>query len=76
MLYNLNKSMAVSFLGGSCNLCKNGCGKDGCNNPGKARIPWEATGVNLIKTVERMDIGYKIKFPITDVFFRYGLLMF
>ena len=76
LLYCNNNSMAISFIGGSCKLCKNGCGKEKCNNPGKARIPWEAIGVNLIKTIENMDIGYNIQFPIRNTFYRYGLLLF
>jgi len=71
-LYINNKSLAVSFIGGSCKLCKNGCGKDACNNPGQARIPLEATGVNVIKTLA--NIGIKIEFPIKNVFHRYGLI--
>lgn len=76
ILYCNNKSMAISFIGGSCKLCKTGCGKEKCNNPGKARIPWEAIGVNLIKTVENMNIGCHIQFPVKDTFYRYGLLLF
>ena len=76
ILYCNNESMAISFIGGSCKLCKNGCGKEKCNNPGRARIPWEAVGVNLIKTIENMNIGYNIQFPIKDTFYRYGLLLF
>lgn len=72
VLYNCNHSMAISFIGGSCKLCKNGCGKTACNNPGQARIPLEATGVNIIKSLEQ--IGIKIEFPIKDVFYRFGLL--
>ena len=46
--------MAISFIGGSCKLCKNGCAKDKCNNPGMARIPLEATGVNVIKSLDNI----------------------
>lgn len=71
-LYINNNSLAISFIGGSCKLCKNGCGKERCNNPGMARIPLEATGVNVIKTLE--NIGIKVQFPIKDRFYRYGLI--
>ena len=71
-MYINNNSLAISFIGGSCKLCKNGCGKERCNNPGMARIPLEATGVNVIKTLE--NIGIKVQFPIKDRFYRYGLI--
>ena len=71
-LYTNNNSLAISFIGGSCKLCKNGCGKERCNNPGMARIPLEATGVNVIKTLA--NIGIKVQFPIKDRFYRYGLI--
>lgn len=72
-LYNHNESMALSFIGGSCKLCKNGCGKDGCVNPYLSRTPWEATGCNVIKTLDK--IGIKVKFPITDTLCRYGIIL-
>lgn len=53
-------------------LCKNGCAKDKCNNPGMARIPLEATGVNVIKSLA--NIGIKIEFPLIDKFYRFGLI--
>lgn len=71
-LYEHNDSLAVSFIGGSCKLCKNGCAKDKCNNPGMARIPLEATGVNVIKSLA--NIGIKIEFPLIDKFYRFGLI--
>lgn len=37
-------ALTLSFIGGSCKLCKNGCGKDKCNNPYQSRSPLEATG--------------------------------
>lgn len=70
-LYNNNDSLAVSFIGGSCKLCKV-CGKDRCNNPGMARIPIEATGVNVIKSL--YNIGIDVKFPLNNVFYRFGII--
>jgi len=43
LLWEKNNSTAISFIGGSCKLCKNGCGSDKCNNPYMARSPLEAT---------------------------------
>ena len=71
-LYEHNDSLAISFNGGSCKLCKNGCAKDKCNNPGMARIPLEATGVNVIKSLD--NIGIKIEFPLINKFYRFGLI--
>lgn len=31
-LYLQNNAMAISFIGGSCKLCKNGCATDRCAN--------------------------------------------
>ncbi|MFA6923661.1 MAG: DUF2284 domain-containing protein [Bacteroidales bacterium] len=72
ILFGKNEIMAQSFIGGSCKLCKNGCGKEKCNNPEKARIPIEALGINVIKTLE--NIGIKVVFSSTKHFFRIGLL--
>lgn len=71
-LYEHNYSLAISFIGGSCKLCKNGCGKEKCNNPGMARIPLEATGVNVIKSLA--NVGINIEFPLEDIFYRFGLI--
>ena len=71
-LYKNNCSIATSFIGGSCKLCKN-CNPEHCNNPLLARIPMEATGINVLKTMK--NIGVEIKFPITDSLSRFGLLL-
>lgn len=72
-LYNMNCSMAISFIGGSCKLCKNGCGAERCNNPYIARIPLEATGVNVVKSA--LESGIEIVFPPKDTLLRVGLLL-
>ncbi len=71
-LYEKNCTLATSFIGGSCKLCKN-CNPEYCNNPLMARIPMEATGINVIRTMKKL--GVEIKFPITDSLSRYGLLL-
>ena len=63
----------LSFIGGSCKLCKNGCGKERCNNPYLARIPLEATGINVVKTVEKY--GIKVEFPATTHMMRIGMVL-
>ena len=72
-LYNHNECMALSFIGGSCKLCKDGCKKDQCANPYLSRIPWEATGCNVIKSLS--NIGIDVTFPIKESLHRYGLIM-
>ncbi len=72
-LYNRNESLAVSFIGGSCKLCKNGCNESKCSNPYLSRMPLEATGCNVVKSLEKYNIN--ISFPIVDVLYRYGLLL-
>lgn len=66
-------SICLSFIGGSCKLCKNGCGKERCNNPYLARIPLEATGINVVKTVEKY--GIHVTFPATTHMMRIGMIL-
>lgn len=73
-MWEHNRPMAISFIGGSCKLCKNGCGPERCNQPYSARIPFEATGVNVIKTMEEQT-GVKITFPPKDKLERIGLIL-
>lgn len=73
ILWNNNRSEALSFIGGSCKLCKNGCGVNGCNNPYQSRSPVEALGINVLKTVEKY--GMKLEFPIKEYMFRVGMLL-
>jgi len=72
-LYQHNNSTALSFIGGSCKLCKGGCGKERCNNPYRSRTPLEATGVNIIKTAAKY--GIEIHFPTDRLLTRIGLIM-
>lgn len=73
VLYDNNISTKISFIGGSCKLCKNGCAEDKCRNPYLARIPLEATGCNLIESFKK--VGLDIKFPVTDYLYRYGVVL-
>lgn len=72
-LWENDNSTALSFIGGSCKLCKNGCGKERCNNPYKARTPMEATGMNVVKTAAKY--GIEVKFPPTDHIIRLGMIL-
>ncbi len=71
--YNNNRATAISFIAGSCKLCKGGCGKDRCNNPYMSRSPLEATGVNIVKTAAKF--GIDISFPTENSLKRLGLIM-
>ena len=71
--YNHNNSTAISFIGGSCKLCKNGCGKERCNNPYEARSPLEATGCNVVKSAAQY--GFEITFPPKEYMLRLGLIL-
>lgn len=68
-----SNSLATSFIGGSCKLCSQGCAKEGCRQPALSRIPMEASGINVIKTCEK--IGMVIPFPPKGSFYRIGLLL-
>ena len=71
-LFNRNEPMAVSFIGGSCELCKDGCNKDACVHPEQARIPWDATGCNVTRSLA--NIGVDVDFSGKEIC-RYGLLL-
>ncbi|WP_262415042.1 DUF2284 domain-containing protein [Clostridium butyricum] len=73
ILWDNNCSEALSFIGGSCKLCKNGCGAIKCNNPYYSRSPVEALGINVIKTVSKY--GIELKFPTNEELFRVGMLL-
>jgi len=72
-MYRQNNSLAMSFIGGSCKLCKNGCRPDACANPELSRAPWEATGCNVVKSLA--NIGIEVVFPPKDYLYRYGLFL-
>lgn len=72
-LWNHNNSTALSFIAGSCKLCKNGCGKEQCNNPYEARSPLESTGCNVIKSAAQY--GFEITFPPKGYMLRIGLIV-
>lgn len=73
VLYQHDQSLAISFIGGSCKLCKNGCGAERCNNPYLSRTPLEAIGVNVVESARLY--GIRIVFPPKDYLSRLGLLL-
>lgn len=72
-MFSRNHSLCTSFIGGSCKLCKSGCGKDKCNNQESARIPVEAIGINVVRTMN--NVGIKVDFPVNKEIKRIGLLL-
>ena len=72
-MWDNNFSTAISFIAGSCKLCKGGCGKDKCNNPYMARSPLESIGVNVVKSARKY--GIDIRFPADKKMMRIGLLL-
>jgi len=72
-MWDNNNSLSASFIGGSCKLCKDGCGIDKCNQQKLARIPLEAIGINVVETLK--NIGVNIKFPIDKSLSRYGIIL-
>ena len=71
-LMRRNNPLAQSFIGGSCELCKDGCPPDACAHPEQARVPWDATGCNVTRTLA--NIGIQVDFTGKDSC-RYGLLV-
>ena len=57
--------------GGSCKWCKE-CVIP-CKTPQFRAIPIEATGINVVATLEKL--GYWLKFPVTKTFYRCGVLL-
>ncbi len=72
-LWDHDAALVLSFIGGSCKLCKNGCGRERCNNPYKSRSPVEAIGINVIKSAALYDIP--VSFPPEKVMMRLGLIL-
>lgn len=72
-LWNKNKSTALSFGAGACKLCKDGCGKERCNNPYMSRSPIEATGINVVKSLKKY--GFDVVFPPKEYLLRIGLVV-
>lgn len=74
-LYSLNLSLRIGFIGGSCKLCKDGCDDVKCRFPEKSRIPIEATGINVVKTVKD-SLGIDLDFTFKKkILHRIGLLV-
>lgn len=74
LLYENNESLSISFIGGSCKLCENGCSSEKCRLPHMARIPLEATGVNVIKLI-KSTLDMDIVFPLDKHMYRFGLIL-
>ena len=72
-MWRHNRSTAISFIGGSCKLCKGGCGKERCNNPYMSRSPLEAIGVHIVKSARKY--GISVDFPTDKKLMRIGLLL-
>ena len=72
-LWDNNYPLAISFIGGSCKLCSDGCDAHGCRQPTVARIPIEAGGINVVKSLD--NVGLTITFPPKDYLYRVGLLL-
>jgi len=71
-LFNDGHYLILGLGAGSCKLC-NRCSFP-CHQPGKALVPLEATGVDVIKTMKRF--GVEVKFPVKDTIYRIGALFY
>lgn len=72
-LFKRNNPLAVSFIGGCCELCKDGCNRQACAFPEQARIPWDATGCNVVRSLA--NIGIRVDFSSQEHLSRYGLIV-
>ncbi|MEG0366667.1 MAG: DUF2284 domain-containing protein [Coprobacillus sp.] len=73
-LWKHNDSTSISFIGGSCKLCKTGCGLTKCNSPYMSRTPLEAIGVSVNKSIEKY--GIELIYPPVEYMYRIGLVLF
>lgn len=74
-LYKKNIVIRTGFIGGSCKLCKDGCDELQCRFPEKSRIPIEAMGINVIKTLKD-NLSIDLDFTFKDnILHRIGLLV-
>ena len=71
-LLKRNNPLAQSFIGGCCELCEGGCAPDRCAHPEQARIPWDAIGCNVTRSLA--NIGIQVDFT-GKAPCRYGLLV-
>lgn len=72
ILWEANEYMSLSFMGGSCKLCKGGCDEKECKNKGLMRISMEAATIDVIQTLKIIDCDVVfLKSRIT----RYGLVV-
>jgi predicted metal-binding protein len=70
-LFNKGHYFNVILGGGSCKWCKE-CSIP-CKQPQFRAIPIEATGINVVATLDKM--GMFIKFPVKNIFYRVGILL-
>ena len=71
-LFKRGNPLAQSLIGGSCELCKDGCPPEACAHPEQARTPWDAIGCNVTRTLA--NIGITVDFTDNGST-RYGLLL-
>lgn len=62
----------IAFGSGSCKLC-NKC-EIPCRQPNISLMPLEATGLNIVKMLERKRVN--IKYPVKKYFYRVGCLFY
>ena len=73
LLWDNNFPLAMCLIGGSCKLCTKDCDPHKCRQPTLARIPIEATGINVVESVK--GAGLDITFPPNEYLYRVGLLL-
>jgi predicted metal-binding protein len=70
-LFNKGHYFTIILGGGSCKYCKE-CSIP-CKLPQFRAIPIEATGINVVETLDKM--GLFLKFPVKQIFYRVGILL-
>ena len=67
-LFNAGQYFVMGLGAGSCKLCTK-CSFP-CKLPGRALVPVEATGIDVVATMGRQGIA--VKFPVKERFYRIG----
>lgn len=71
-LFNSGHTFVTAFGSGSCKVCPK-CSFP-CRFPAKSLVPFEATGVDVVKTLN--NLGLKIVFPVKGTFYRVGVVLY
>lgn len=71
-LFNTGHYFVTAFGSGSCKICPE-C-QFPCRFPQKSLVPLEATGIDVVRMMEK--VGVSLKFPVKKIFYRIGVVLY